>query len=95
MLYLEYALKAKPANDLFNSVYAMFFFFLLFSLESKCCGYPFELHRFVDAIQVVTNTICLNKEVDKKYTSLKTAKYFDRALMCDIYVEYGIFFCQK
>ena len=39
-----------------------------------CCGYSFELHRQVDAIQMGIHNICLYKEVDKKYTgcNLKT-----------------------
>ena len=39
-----------------------------FIYKSICCGYPFELHQQVDAIQTVTHNICLYKEVDKKYT---------------------------
>ena len=34
--------------------------------KSICWGYSFELHRQVDAIQMGTHNICLNKEVDKK-----------------------------
>ena len=39
-----------------------------FIYKSICCGYPFELHQQIDAIQTVTHNICLYKEVDKKYT---------------------------
>ena len=52
-----------------------FFFFFLFFLffsdflyKSICCGYSFELHRQVDAIQMGTHNICLFKEVDKNCT---------------------------
>ena len=43
-----------------------FFFYFLF--KSICCGYSFELHRQVDAIQMSTHNICLYKEVKKKKT---------------------------
>ena len=41
-----------------------------------CCGYSFELHLQVDAIQMSTHNICLYKKVDKKYTgcNLKTTE---------------------
>ena len=64
--------KNKISKRLSNGVYAMFlcfFCFLFFSdflYESICCGYSFELHRQVDAIQMGTHNICLYKEVDKK-----------------------------
>ena len=47
------------------------------------CGYSFELHRQVDAIQMSTHNICLYKEVDKKYTgcNLKTTELLDCALI--------------
>ena len=45
------------------------FFFILI-----CSGYSYELHWQVDVIQICTNNILLNKEVDKKYSvcNLKT-----------------------
>ena len=45
-------------------------FFLLtdFLYKSICCGYPFELHRQVDAIQIGTHNICFYKNINKKYT---------------------------
>ena len=51
--------------------------------KSICCGYSFELHRQVDAIQMGAHNICLNKEVDKKYTgcNLKTTELLDCALI--------------
>ena len=47
------------------------------------CGYSFELHRQVDAIQMGSNNIRLYKEVDKKYTgyNLKTTELLDCALI--------------
>ena len=42
---------------------------VLFSLllyKGICCGYSFELHRQVDAIQMSTHNICLCKESQKK-----------------------------
>ena len=54
--------------------------------KSICCGYSFELHRQVDAIQMSTHNICLYKEVARKYTccNLKTTELLDCAFrgMC-------------
>ena len=44
----------------------MRFFFSDFLYKGICCGYSFELHRQVNAIQMSTHNICLYKEVDKK-----------------------------
>ena len=79
--------KTRSANDLFNGAYAMFLFFYSFFSDilskSICCGYSFELHRQIDAIQMGTHNICLYKEVDKKYTgcNLKTTELLDCALI--------------
>ena len=45
-----------------------------FLCKSTGCGYSFELHQQVDAIQMGTHNICSYKEVEKKYTgcNLKT-----------------------
>ena len=61
----------------------MRFFSSDFLYKGICCGYSFELHRQVDAIQISTHNICLYKDVDKKYTgcNLKTAKLLDCALI--------------
>ena len=53
--------------------FCVFFFFLCDLLyKNTCCGYPFELHQQVDAIQMGTLNICLYKEVDKKIHWLKS-----------------------
>ena len=54
-----------------------------FLYKGICCRYSFELHRQVDAIQISTYNICLDKEVDKKYTgcNLKTTELLDGALI--------------
>ena len=64
--------KKRSAKDSSNDAYAVllycfFFFFSDFLYKSICCGYSFELHRQVDAIQIVTHIICLCTEVDRKY----------------------------
>ena len=61
----------------------MRFFSSDFLYKGICCGYSFELHRQVDAIQISTYNICLYKEVDKKYTgcNLKTTELLDCALI--------------
>ena len=55
--------KKRSEKDLFNDDYAIFSDFLY---KGICCGYSFELHRQVDAIQMSTHNICLCKEVKKK-----------------------------
>ena len=61
----------------------MFIVFFYFIYESIYCGYSFELHRQVDAIQMGTHNICLYTEVDKKYSgsNLKTTELLDCALI--------------
>ena len=61
----------------------MFFYLCDFLYKGICCGYPFELHRLVDAIQMSTHNICLYKEVDIKYTgcNLKTMELLDCELI--------------
>ena len=58
-------------------------FFSNFIYKGICCGYSFELHRQVDAIQMSTHNMCLYKEVKKKYTGcdLKTTEFLDCALI--------------
>ena len=60
-----------------------FFFFSDFLSKSIYCGYSFELHRQVDAIQMGTHNICLYKGEDKKYTgcNLKTTELLNCALI--------------
>ena len=71
----------KDQKRTFDDDYAIFFPDFLH--EDIYCGYSFELHRLVDAIQMSTHKICLYKEVDKKYTgcNLKTTKLLDCALL--------------
>ena len=71
----------------------LFFFFPDFLHKSICCGYTFELHRQVDAIQMGSHNKCLYQQVDKRYTGciLKTTELLDCAHrgMCGNKVEYG------
>ena len=70
-------------KDLSNNAYAMFLvLFYDFLYKGICCGYSFELHRQVDAIQMGTHNIFLYTEADKKYTgcNLKTTELLDCAL---------------
>ena len=58
--------KKKNAKDLSNNAYAIFLcVFSDFLYKSICCGYSFELHQLIDAIQMGTHNICLYKVVDK------------------------------
>ena len=63
--------------------WCFFVFFCDFLYKSICCGYSFELHRQVDAIQMGTHNICLYKEADKKYTgcNVKTKELLDCVLI--------------
>ena len=72
--------KKRSEKNLFDDDYAIFSDFLY---KGICCGYSFELHRQVNAIQMSTHNICLHKEVKKKYTgyNLKTMKLLDCALI--------------
>ena len=58
-------------------------FFSDFLHKGIYCGYSFELHRQVYAIQMSTHNICLYKKVDKKYTgcNLKTTELLDCELI--------------
>ena len=56
-------------------LFEFFSFFLIFVItvyvvgsHLNCIDKSFELHRQVDAIQMVTHNIWLYKEADKKYT---------------------------
>ena len=40
-------------------------FFSDFLYKGICCGYSFELHQQVNAVQMSTYNICLYKEVRK------------------------------
>ena len=74
----------RSVIDFSNDANVMFVcFFPDFLYKSICCGYSFELHRQVDAIQMGSHNICLYKEVDKKYTgdNLKTKALLDCALI--------------
>ena len=73
-------LKKRSEKNLFNDDYAIFSDFLY---KGICCGYSFELHRQVDAIQMSTHNISLYKEVNKRYTDChqKTTKFLDSALI--------------
>ena len=79
-IYLLRIHYKKDQKRTFNDDYANFSAFLY---KGICCGYSFELHWLVDAIQMSTYKICLYKEVDKKYTgcNLKTTKLLDCALI--------------
>ena len=80
--------KRDLVKDFSNESYGILCVFVCvcvsdFFYESICCGYSFELHRQVDAIQMGTLNICLYKKVDKKYTgcNLKTTELLDYALI--------------
>ena len=55
---LRICYKKGSEKDLFDDDYEMFSDFLY---KGICCGYSFELHQQVDAIQMSTHNICLQK----------------------------------
>ena len=73
----------------------MFSFFSDFLYKSICCGYSFELHQQVGAIQMGTHNICLYKEVDKNYTgcNLRTMDLLECALIgvCAVIISNMVF----
>ena len=71
----------ESEKDLFDDDYA--FFFSDFLYKGICCGYSFELHRQVAAVQMRTHNICLYKKVNKMYTgcNLKTTEFHECALI--------------
>ena len=80
--YLGYIIKKKRSEkDLFDDDYAIFF--PVFLHKGIRCGYSFELHQQVHAIQMSTHKKCLYKEVDRNYTgcNLKTMKLLDCELI--------------
>ena len=60
--YVKGTLKQRSVKDLSNDAYAMLLCFLFFLNKSIWCGYSFQLHRQVDAIQMGTHNICFIKK---------------------------------
>ena len=54
-------ISAQSSNSDYNQC-----IFCLLVYKGICFGYPFELHRLVDAIQMSTKNICFYKENQKK-----------------------------
>ena len=50
----------------FRSLITASVLFIYFFYKGICCGFSFELHRLVNAIQMRTHNICLYKENQKK-----------------------------
>ena len=83
-----YLKKKKGQQRAYLMMYMPFFlnFFIkayIKHYKSVFCGYSFELHRHVDAIQMGTHNICIYKEVDKNCTgcNLKTMELLDCVLI--------------
>ena len=75
-------LTLKKDKQKTHKIMFMRFFFSDFLYKSICCGYSFELHRQVNAIQMGTHNICLYRVIDKKYTgcNLKSTELLSCAL---------------
>ena len=76
-----FVMTLKKDQQKTNLMFMRFFFLVCY--KNICHGYLFELHRKVDAIQMGTHTVCLYKEVNKKYSgcNLKTTELLDCALI--------------
>ena len=59
-------ISAQSSNSVVFRLQPVYFFLPLYSYKSIYCGYSFELHRLVDAIQMSTHNICIYKENQKK-----------------------------
>ena len=57
-----YLLRIHYKKDQKRTYLMMTMRFFLTLYKGICCGYSFELHRLVDAIQMSTHNICLCKE---------------------------------
>ena len=69
-IYTKKTLKTSQQITWMMLTRCFFVCFVLFFdclYKNICCGFPFELLRQVDAIQIGTHNISLYKEVDKKY----------------------------
>ena len=68
---------------LFFLLFFLYFFSPNFLYKSIRCGYSFELHRQVHAIQMSTHSICIYNEVDKKHACChrKTTELLDCAFI--------------
>ena len=77
----------------------VFFFLIFFIKKSICCGYSFEQHRLVDAVQMSAHNICLYKVADKKYIGcdLKTMELLDCAFIgaCAVVTSNTVLFCAE
>ena len=66
-------------------------YFCLFLFNGICCGYPFELHRLVDAIQMNTTTYAFIRNSDSEKKTKKTSHkhhWVSPSLIC-----FFFFFC--
>ena len=58
-------ISAQSRNSVVFRLQPVYFFSLLL-YKGICCGYSFELHRLVNAIQMSSHNICFYKENQKK-----------------------------
>ena len=56
--------RTYPYKRIFIRLQPVYFCLLLY--KGICCGYSFELHRLVDAVQMSSLNICLYKENQEK-----------------------------
>ena len=67
MYILKVHLKKDQRNIylmMLTQCFCVLLFFSDFLYKSICCGYSFEMHRQVSALQIGTHNICFYKEVD-------------------------------
>ena len=76
--YRTYPISAQSRNSVFSDYSQCTFSLLLY--KGICCGYSFELHRLVDAIQMSTHNICLYKENQKKRNKTKKKTHHEHQI---------------
>ena len=59
-------ISAHSQCTFYLTVFMYVILFIYFFYKGICCGFSFELHGLVDAIQMSTHNICLYKENQKK-----------------------------
>ena len=59
-------ISAQSRNFVVIKLQTVYFLFCLLLYKGICCGYTFELHRLVDAIQMSIHNMCFFKGNQKK-----------------------------
>ena len=86
----------RSAKDSSNDTCVIFFSDFLY--KSMCCGYSFEMHRQVDAIQMSTHDIytCCNQKLDCSLIGVCVVIRLNTVpLSGDSHVHHNVCICEK